>query len=182
MSSLWSWLWQQSCLEQDWNELNCCLSSLLQSPAEISLETPGAAETSREEGSIGQNWVRVIAPIFHLLGNGRRGNVSSPRLCYLSSQTSRTQLPTLGIFSFCQRFSKSPVVSGFLLDLWWPCLYWTKWLCNTLAALTRLRHFSTAVSFSIYFLRFLLHGGTGLLLSCWLLWKAMCCKYSILLS
>lgn len=35
---------------------------------------------------------------------------------------------------------------------------------------------------SIYFRRFLLHRGTGLLLSCWLLWKAMCCKYSILLS
>lgn len=44
-----------------------------------------------------------------------------------------------------------------------------------------LRHSSGAASLSIYFPSFRSQG-TGLLLSCWLLWKAMCCKYNILLS
>lgn len=103
------------------------------------------------------------------------------QLCYLCSQTNRTQLPTLGVFSFCQCSSKSLVISGFWLDLRWPCLYQVKWLFRASAALTWMGHSPTAVSFSIYFQRFPLHGGTGLLLSCWLLWKAMCCKYSILM-
>lgn len=56
--------------------------------------------------------------------------------------------------------------------------YWVEWLFNPQAAL---RHSPGAASLSIYFPSFRSQG-TGLLLSCWLLWKAMCCKYNILLS
>lgn len=84
----------------------------------------------------------------------------------------RQELPTLGTSSYCQGSSESP-------DLWIGVnLCWLKWLFNPRAAL---RHSSGAASLSIYFLSF--HSqGTGLLLSCGLLWKAMCCKFNISLS
>lgn len=57
----------------------------------------------------------------------------------------------------------------------WYCV---QWLLNPRAAL---RHSSGAASLSIYFPSFRSQGA-GLLLSSWLLWGAMCCKYNILLS
>lgn len=169
--SLGSWFWQHPCLKQSLEVIKLVSLFFLSEPCKnpsgnswCCLGIPGGTHDWLGRG-------RVTVPSFHPPGNGKRSSASSPwlsQLSYLCSQT--CSFPP----------SEFPAIATAPVNLQTSGFEW--FLVGTGSnGFSILRHSSGATSLSIYSPSFRSQG-TGLLLSCGLLWAAMCCKYNILLS